>query len=578
MLSNIKNGKLLKNVCIVILFMFLAFLYTFLAWKTGWIYVGHDRPFHLERLEEAYQNVRHGHFFVSVINTYSFGKIGQAINAYYPWGNLLPYVVIRNFLVNPINSYYAYLTLEQFLGLIIAFYCSIKEYNSYSKGLLFAIILRFSTIVMFNDYTRVDIGESWAFVFVPIAFYGLYDLLVRREYKKGSLILSIGLSLELYCHVMVSFLTAVVFFVLLIVWLISYKPNKIVLIKVFESLFMSIFVFILNTFAITMPITSFGKGIKLKLPDKEFFATRQISFSDTVVAALNNDILSIVNIGMIGIMMLIFCVANYHKFTRLGKSLFSIGFILMIFSTKLFPWYLLRNTIISSIQFGWRLMPFAFLLLIFSFINEADSSIFKSVLISSVTIVLMLGSVINFINGQSKYSNNVGKPFDAYSYNLNYKSYRQSLSNKHVVKNSFYLDYLPTTSLKKSGLTYNHVANINGKRKLLKEKNIVPIYQGERYIFNNKNEIYKAELPFVIYNSKDYSLKVNNKSQKLRSSKNGLLFVSSKVPIQNVEIRYRTPKKFIYARYISLISLVIATSTILYLVRKCPGNSSCKAS
>ena len=559
-----KNRKLLKYTGIVIFFIFLSFLYTYLAWRTGWIYVGHDRPFHLERLEEAYQNVRHGHFFVSVINTYSFGKIGQAINAYYPWGNLLPYVIIRNFLVNPVNSYYAYLTLEQFLGLIIAFYCSMKILNSFSKGLLFAIILRFSTIIMFNDYTRVDIGESWAFVFVPIAFYGLYSLLVCRKYKKGVLNLSIGLSLELYCHVMVSFLTAIIFFILLIVWLVSYKPNKRILTKVFKSLVLSIFIFVLNTLVVTMPIVSFGSGITLKFPDKEFFATRQISFGDSVTAALNNNILSVINIGVIGIVLLIFCIANYHKFTKLSKSLFLIGFILMLFSTKLFPWCLLRTTIVSSIQFGWRLMPFAFLLLIFSFINEVDSSVFESILISSVVIILTLGSVINFINGQNNYSNNVEKPFDAYSYNLNYKTYKQSLSNNHVVRNSFYLDYLPITSLKRSGFTYNHIANINGRRKTLEEKNIVPIYQGEKYIFDNKNAVYRAELPFVIYNPKDYLLKVNNKFQKLKINKNRLLSVSSKEPIQSVEIRYKTPKNFIYARYISLVSLIISILLILY--------------
>lgn len=320
----------------------------------------------------------------------------------------------------------------------------------------------------------------------------------------------------------------------------------------------------LNTLVVTMPIVSFGSGITLKFPDKEFFATRQISFGDSVTAAFNNNILSVINIGVIGIVLLIFCIANYHKFTKLSKSLFLIGFILMLFSTKLFPWCLLRTTIVSSIQFGWRLMPFAFLLLIFSFINEVDSSVFESILISSVVIILTLGSVINFINGQNNYSNNVEKPFDAYSYNLNYKTYKQSLSNNHVVRNSFYLDYLPITSLKRSGFTYNHIANINGRRKTLEEKNIVPIYQGEKYIFDNKNAVYRAELPFVIYNPKDYLLKVNNKFQKLKINKNRLLSVSSKEPIQSVEIRYKTPKNFIYARYISLVSLIISILLILY--------------
>lgn len=566
LIDNNKKKILLKNLILYTLFVFLAFLYTYLAWKSNWIYVGHDRPFHLERLEEAYQNVKHGHFFVSLINSYSFGKIGQAIDAYYPWGNLLPYVIIRSLFSNPIISYYAYLTLNQFLGLLIAFYCSEKIYNSFNKGLLFTLILRFSTIVMFNDYTRVDIGESWAFVFVPMSFYGLYSLLQRKEYKKGCLLLSLGLSLELYCHVMISFLTVVVMFLLLIVWMFdNYASsfNKQLVFKTFKSLLISIFLFILNTLAITLPIIIFSRGIALKLPDKAFFATRQLSFSDFVTASFNNDILSVINFGTIGIVILIYCIANYYRFTKLSKSLFVVGFSLMLFSTKLFPWYLLKNTIISSIQFGWRFMPFAFLLIVFIFVFEIDVSSFKAIVFSVAIIILMIGSITNFISEQSNYADDALKSADAYSYNLNSKSYNNSLSYNHIVKNSYYLDYLPVTSLKKSGLTYNHIANINGKRVQLYEKNISPIYQGEHYIFTNTDKVYRAEIPFVVYNLKDYVLKINGKQQKVRISKNRLLYVESKKPIKNIDIKYITPKKFIYARYISLVSLLVTSLALI---------------
>lgn len=71
--------------------------------KNGVILVGSDRMFHLERMEEAYQTLLNGHL-ISYISTYSFARVGQAINIFYPSLNLVIFALIHLFIKSNILS------------------------------------------------------------------------------------------------------------------------------------------------------------------------------------------------------------------------------------------------------------------------------------------------------------------------------------------------------------------------------------------------------------------------------------------------------------------------------------------
>ncbi len=113
--------KHIQNIGIVGLFAIISYLYVWSFVRTGIIYVSSDRIFHLERLEEAYRTLKSGHL-LSYISTYSAARIGIATGQGYPSINLIIYGLIRLILVKPVVSYYSYIMVEQFLGLIVAFY------------------------------------------------------------------------------------------------------------------------------------------------------------------------------------------------------------------------------------------------------------------------------------------------------------------------------------------------------------------------------------------------------------------------------------------------------------------------
>ena len=136
----------------------------------------------------------------------------------------------------------------KFLGLIVAFYAGWVFFKGSKKSaLIFAVILRTSTYVMYNDFGRADIGEAWALIFVPLALIGYY-LIVDI---KGTLILSLGLSLEIYSHILTVVITILFLFIVYILHLLSDRKNIIVEIK---ALIMSAILFILESLIILIPL------------------------------------------------------------------------------------------------------------------------------------------------------------------------------------------------------------------------------------------------------------------------------------------------------------------------------------
>lgn len=82
--------------------------------------VGSDRMFHLERMEEAYQTLKNGHL-ISYVSTYSFARIGQAINIFYPSLNLVFYALVRIIVTNEVHAFYFFMFFEQRFTCCVAF-------------------------------------------------------------------------------------------------------------------------------------------------------------------------------------------------------------------------------------------------------------------------------------------------------------------------------------------------------------------------------------------------------------------------------------------------------------------------
>ncbi|WP_281164466.1 6-pyruvoyl-tetrahydropterin synthase-related protein [Liquorilactobacillus sicerae] len=561
--------RIIRRLCLLFFFLALSGLYVSLPWHSGLIYVADDRSYHLERMEEAFLNFSNGNFF-SMISTYSFARIGQAIGVYYPWGNLLPYVIIRFFIKNPISSYYIYIMLEQFLGLLLAYYFGMKIMKSRLRATVFAIVLRFSSYMMFNDYGRADIGEAWAFVFVPLTLVGLY-IILQKKYIQGIIVLSMGLSAELYCHILTTLFTVVV---LIAIYVASLKEqnNKL---KVLFSLALSGLLFVLITLPFTVPLLTFSGNTKVIAPTSVFFVTKSLDFGNLLSLSLNNTVgQGLPNIGLILIVVALTGFLGLKNSSYWETFSYIFGVILLAFSTTLVPWYIFRNTPIAHIQFTWRLLPFASLFLAFYAASKIGKVVNKNTALALVlmTVFISLGSIENYMLSQNKHvvaSTREGY-INPYEYKLDLRSYKKSLTINQIRSQSTeYEDYLPISFKNNKNEIIKHTITINKKNFLLHSDQLKSGYQSVTYkvthfLPNKKNIIV---LPFIIYNRKNYKAYINNRSTKLYISKKNLAEIRMNYQKRvKLTIRYRTPILYLFLRWISLITILF--SFLMYIREK----------
>lgn len=190
-----KNSKLFDVNCLIFISAFLTTLplmNDFLIW-------GHDIDFHLARIEGIARALKYGQFPVR-INPVQASGYGNASSVMYPQLFLYFPAILRlcglslmncyKVLVFIINSLTAACAYIGFKGVWKDRYIGAAGCGLYMMGLY----------RMDNIYIRASLGEALAMAFLPLIFWGMYELLFG-DYKKWP-IAAIGFSLLLQSHIL----------------------------------------------------------------------------------------------------------------------------------------------------------------------------------------------------------------------------------------------------------------------------------------------------------------------------------------------------------------------------------------
>ena len=291
--------------------------------------------------------------------------------------------------------------VEQFLGLIVAFYAGwIFFKGSKKSALIFAVILRTSTYVMYNDFGRADIGEAWALIFVPLALIGYYLITARREYIRGALILSLGLSLELYSHILSAVMTILFLIGVYILHLLSDRRNVITEIK---SLIIGAILSILESLIILVPLIDLLRE-HIATPGSSLWSIYNYTPVKLVKLSLSNSIgIDSENIGIILLILTFIGIFFLKKMSVNIRRMYMMSLFLLILITNIFPWSLLQNTPLRIIQFPWRLLAIIIVLLSVCAVFTLDSM--KMLKIWGVSLVIMVSLISVIVSEQSFISN-----------------------------------------------------------------------------------------------------------------------------------------------------------------------------
>lgn len=347
--------KVIFNLLIGFLFVFLLYFQISQFYPRGLLLVGADTQFHLTRMLGIANALQDGSFPFYINSAYLNGY-GYAANWFYPDLFLIPASVMYNLgihLIKLVKIYYIMLSVATFASM---YYCTNKITKNKYMSVISAFLYTFCQYRAIDLYWRFSIGESLAFIFLPIIFYGCYE--VFNGNPKKWYILTLGFSGMLYSHLISTLLA---FIMLLIYMVFSYKnilKNKRRIAYLFLAGIVTILIGTFQLFPMLEQILSntfvFMKN-KLTYPTDNVYITNQLFKSAFFFASINSNKSIAYGIGYITILPLFarfFIKRRNNDLIVLADSLLFISVIFFVFTTNIFPWKYIH--ILDYVQFPWR--------------------------------------------------------------------------------------------------------------------------------------------------------------------------------------------------------------------------------
>ena len=339
MKNNIVNR--VKPYLIMIVFS-LVFIFPFLFSK-GSLY-GDDLHFHLDRMLGL------SNIFDSPINFKTFYNSGQGINFFYPFLIYYPFYIIFSFVHSIWFSWYIYLFIITFITLSISFYSATSVSNSKIVGYLFAIIYTFSTYRSYNILIRFATGEILAMAFLPLIFAGAYQVF-KGDYKKWPM-LSIGMTLLVYSHLLSVFIATFLLTIFLFIFLICADERKKRIIALINSVLSCT---LMSLFQI-VPLIEQILFTKLSSPVTFPLNNQLFNFKQLIMVNLANQLDK--QVGLVLFISVVVICIRFRYIEKMWRILFVISLCLLLVTTCLVNWEKFPLALLKVIQFPWRLNGF----------------------------------------------------------------------------------------------------------------------------------------------------------------------------------------------------------------------------
>jgi len=541
-LANKRTLNIILNNCWPIVFLFFWAFWMMSLLNKGQIIALGDFSFHVNRIEELYENYRQGNFFI-FISSHAFKSAGAGEFLFYPYITLTRFAVFR-FFFSPLKSLILEISFYYFLTLLISYFSGFLFTKNRLQSLLFSVIYC-SIPYHFYLVKFFVLGEYISYTFLPLVFLGFYEIFYGNFYRWY--LLSIGFSFLLYTHVLsvlLSFCT-LNFFLFSLIFLRKIKFTKQRITALLKSILLT---FCLSGF-IFVPYMTDRKGIFMA---GSYVALIQ-KLSDLIINSLNNEISP--SIGFVLIIMLFFGGFFIKKLrSSVYFFLYIISIIIFWMTSSLFPWeYLAKiNLKFTFFQFPYRFMSYAGMFLsifaakiIIYFVKDKKYifCLFFVIFTLQHQLVYSLGNFwqetdINFLN--KKDNNNIETAPESYLvtndtfyYQFNYKVLNGSV------------DYFPEKSLAHADSILSHQAIFEKTRKQVVVPKSAPNvlkYQ----VYSEEKQV--VDLPVLRY-ARTCCL-VNGQVVKMNPSKRGC--VACVLPKGKSEIKVTYRPLILYYLFLAL--------------------------
>ena len=513
---------------------------------------------HIIRVTNVREIIKQGIFppFISFNHMMGFG---YALNIFY--GCLTTYIPIFISIFTDTNTtaIKIYTLLTGVLSGITMYIFTYKVTNKRTVGLVSALIYMAAPYRLTDVYARNAVGEYTAFIFIPMIFIGLFEII--NENKKGNIWLISGASLLILTHTITTLYTAI--FAALFLILNCKKLNKI---DIWKNLIIDVIITVLLTSFYTIPIVEHKiKGNYIIYDANQMAATGNAVYNNTnnlsdwfrnelsvETESVYEDLVFAFGLVITSLTFItVFCIKKIDKkYESEYIDFLTLAIISLFMCTKLFPWYLMPH-IISIIQFAWRLNGFFIFFIsmvcgINAYVLGERLHIKKTTILIVITSIFVLGWF-----GANKYKSEFIINED--------RDYEERLIN--LEKISVYnvnRDYMPL----KANNNVDYLQNREDRTYILEGK--CDITKENKETSKDKMEISnvenaKLELPYLYYQG--YEVKINNKKIESYESENGFLCIDINEN-GNLEVEYKGTK-------IEKIGYIISLTSGLAIITVC---------
>ena len=333
---------------IYLFFFLLSIVSVYWVWIQGPTYFsGDDLAFHLSRIEGVAESIVGGEFLPR-INYFFAGGMGYPTGIFYPELFLYPAGILRVLGLSIVSSYQVYLVLLNFSTFVVSYHC-FKSVQHTSRGaVLFSVLYGVSSYRMSDVLYRGAVGESIAFLLLPLVYVGIYQVIYGNKDKWW--LLTLGMTGLIYSHPLSAFMVVLFLSVYFLVSLRSVLKEKSRLLR----LFLAAGVAFLLSVDILLPMVEQLLFQRLRVQDVSLFylSKEAQSMGWYLAQGLKNSGFN--NLGLLIPFGLLFGLIGLKWQTNENKRLLGIAALFLLFSTSHFPHVLFNKSLFNTIQFPWR--------------------------------------------------------------------------------------------------------------------------------------------------------------------------------------------------------------------------------
>lgn len=554
----VKVEKLLKNNKILsYILIFFITLFVCIPLFSKYMNISADDGIqHICRIIGTNSSLKEGNLFPVIMSDFCNG-FGYSWNIFYsPLTAYLP-LIFKLFTSSYVLALKLFMFSVMLFSGIFMYKLVYRICKSHKAGVISAIIYISAPYHLTDLYTRIAIAELASFVFLPILFLGMYDLINKNKQK--TYYISIGAIGLILTHNVMAVYAAIFCVVYLLIY---YKKlnNKIVI----KNILINVAIILLCTSFYILPLLehSLTTAYEVFAPERMFkdntLIGSKLSILDlffTKPYDMNFHIGLPVTLGII--LAFLYRKRIKVRYAKLINIFLVFGIISIIMTLNIFPFEYLPDTL-KMIQFTWRMMEFAMFFL--SIVSGITITIFihknkkKDTIISTALIVYIALLVIT-------QNNTVMLPFDEEKY-LEPVPVTSQTGKVHAGCATF--EYLPSKAFINRGYIETRSQDIivlDGEADITFQNK-----QGTNmnFEFENAQGIVKLELPYIFYvgyNAKLTDENNNVTDVKITESDNGFCMIEiSNVQKGKIEIKYS-------GSTIMKISYILTIIGIICLIR-----------